>query len=52
MLTWMMMLVMQGWEKWGLNVWVRERPVDAASVYRRDAMGRVVTEDGLTRLLK
>jgi hypothetical protein len=40
----------KGIEKWGLNVWMRERPSEPGlSVYRRDAMGRIVAEDGLLR---
>ena len=41
----------KGHEKWGLNVWMRERASmpGGQAVYRRDRMGRIVTEDGLIR---
>jgi len=39
-----------GFEKWGLNVWMRERPGEPGfAVYRRDRVGRIVAEDGLLR---
>jgi hypothetical protein len=41
----------RGAEKWGLNVWVREF-AGTGPVYRRDSMGRVITEDGLLRFVK
>jgi prolyl 4-hydroxylase len=39
----------KGKQKWGLNVWLRERASKEGAVYRRDPIGRVVTEDGLVR---
>jgi hypothetical protein len=42
----------KGIEKWGLNVWIRERASEPGAVYRRDRIGRVITEDGLVRFTK